>query len=350
MRRTIPVLAGLLALQLLLAALLGVRTDPLRGSAPDLPLLPVPVAAADHVVLESASPPGEPPETTRIELSRHGKGWTMDSYFGAPAVASRVDAMLGRLSGLKRGLPIATSAAALQRFRVADQDYARRLTFGQGGKTLASLYLGNSAGVRSVDARSGADHVVYAVDYATYEIPIQPQEWFDGDLLHRRAEDLQAIDIDNGDHHPLRLERRAAAGGKPAGWDLRASRPGQAPLPGQALVERQADELARSLAGLHVDEVFGTDPKPEWQQGHPLIEWKLTAADQSTETWTLSKPDGTDQYRVLKSSAHPWYFAINTSAATPLLTASGALTLQALPEPKPNAKNAATPMNRNATK
>jgi hypothetical protein len=317
MRRTIPVLAGLLALQLLLAALLGVRTDPLRGSAPDLPLLPGPVAAADRVVIETASAPGEPPESTRIELSRHGKGWTMDSYFGAPAVASRVDAMLGRLSGLKRGLPIATSAAALQRFRVADQDYARRLTFGQSGKTLGILYLGNSAGVRSVDARSGADRVVYAVDYATYEIPIQPQEWLDGDLMHRRAEDLQAIDIDTGDHHPLRLERRAAPAGKTGGWDVKP------PRSGQPLIEAQADELARSLANLHVDEVLGTDPKPEWQQGHPLIAWTLTGADHSTETWTLSKPDGTDQYRVLKSSAHPWYFAISTSAATPLLTASG---------------------------
>ena len=317
MRRTIPVLAGLLGLQLLLAALLGIRTDPLRGSAPDLPLLPGPVVAADHVVLESASAPGEPPETTRIELSRHGTGWTMDSYFGAPALASRVDAMLGRLAGLKRGLPITTSAAALQRFRVADQDYARRITLGQAGKTLGSVYLGNSAGVRSVDARAGADRVVYAVDYATYEIPIQPQEWFDGDLLHRRAEDLQAIDLDNGDHHPLRLERRAAAGGKAGGWQTSAARSGQ------ALVEAQADELARSLAGLHVDEVLGNELKPEWQQGHPLIVWQLTGADQKTETWTLSKPDGTDQYRVLKSSAHPWYFAISTSAATPLLTASG---------------------------
>src|ERR1700690_848318 len=125
MRRTILVLAGVLGLQLLLAALLGVRTDPLRGSAPDLPLLTGPVAAADHVVIESASAPGEPPETTRIELSHHGKDWTMDSYFGAPAAASRVDAMLGRLAGLKRGLPITTSAAALQGFRVDDLDYAR---------------------------------------------------------------------------------------------------------------------------------------------------------------------------------------------------------------------------------
>jgi uncharacterized protein DUF4340 len=321
MRRTIPILAAVLALQLLLAGLLGVRSDPLRGSAPDLPLLSGAVTAADHVVLESASAPGEPPENTRIEFSRHGKGWTMDSYFGAPAVASRVDAMLGRLAGLKRGLPIATSAAALQRFRVADQDYARRITLGQAGKTLGSVYLGNSAGVRSVDARSGADRVVYAVDYATYEIPIQPNEWFDGDLLQRRAEDLQAIDIDNGEHHPLRLERHAAQAGKAAGWSASPARPGP------ALLEAQADALAHSLAGLHVDEVLGVDPKPEWQQTHPLMEWKLTAADQSSETWTLSKPDGTDQYRVLKSSKHPWYFAISTTAATPLLTASGRDTL-----------------------
>jgi hypothetical protein len=336
MRRTITILAGLLVLQLALAGLLAVRTDPLRGTAPDLPLMRAPVAAADHVVIESKSEPGESSETTRVELSRHEKGWTLDNYFNAPAAASRVEAMLGRLAGLKRGLPIATSTAALERFRVADQDYARRLTLGQAGKTLGTVYFGTSSGAHSVDARSGEDRVVYSVDYATYEIPVMPGDWFDGDVLNRPPKDLLSIQIDYGDHRSLRLERQPKKDGSAAGWLL-------SPLPpGQTFAMAHAEDLASLLGSLHVDSILGTDAKPEWQQGHPLMTWTLTGADQHAETWTLSKPDGNVDFRVLKSSAHPWYFSLNPTAAASLLAVSGRD--QLLPADKPAEKPAVKPV------
>jgi hypothetical protein len=346
MRRTISILAGLLVLQLALAGLLAIRTDPLRGTAPDLPLLHTAITGADHVVIESKSEPGEAAETTRVELSRHDKSWTIDNYYHAPAAASRIDAMLGRLSGLKRGLPIATSAAALERFRVADQDYARRLTLGAAGKTLDTVYFGTSAGAHSVDARSGADRVVFSVDYATYEIPVLPADWFDGDLLSRKAADLVSIGIDYGDHRPMRLERAPGKDGAAGSWRL-------SPLqPGQSFSMAHADDLATALAGLHVDSVLGTDARPEWQQGHPLISWTLSGADQHPETWTLSKPDGNADYRVLKSSAHPWYFSLNPTAAASLLSASDRDQLLGIekPAPKPAPQTAPKPAPQTAPK
>jgi hypothetical protein len=330
MRPILPALAVLLALQLALAGLLALRSDPLRADVPDQPLVRAPVATADHLVIESKSAPGEAAETTRVELSRHGHDWTIDNYFNAPATSSRVEAMLGRLAGLKRGLPVATGAADLRRFRVAEQDYARRLTLSQGPKTLDTVYFGTSAGARSVDARSGEDRVVYNVDYATYEIPVMPGDWFDGDLLHRAPSDLHSIEIDYPDHRALQLERapnkdngnKDKQDSAPAGWQLAVPQPGQA-QPGQGLDAAHAEELAQTLATLHVDAIMGTEEKPEWSQAHPLIAWKLTGAAANTETWTLSKPDGNNDLRVLKSSAHPWYFLLNSTAATALLTASG---------------------------
>jgi hypothetical protein len=323
--------------------LLAIRTDPLRAAAPGLPLIRAPVAAADHVVIESTSPQGEAPETTRVELSRHDKSWTIDNYFNAPATASRVDAMLGRLAGLKRGLPIATSSAALQRFRVADQDFARKLTLGEGGKTLVTVYFGSSSGVRSVDARAGDDRVVYTVDYATYEIPVLPGDWFDGDLLGRPPQNLHAIEIDYGDHRPVHLERQTAKGAAAAGW--LPIPPPSALQPGQTFAAEQAEDLARALGTVHVDAVLGTEAKPEWQQAHPMIVWTLTGSDQHAETWTLSKPDGNGEFRVLKSSAHPWFFSVSASGIAPLLTASGRDQLfpTVKSAAKPAAKPAATP-------
>src|SRR5208282_379303 len=123
----------------------------------------------------------------------------------------------------------------------------------------------NSTGVRSVDARAGADQVVYTVDYATYEIPVLPGDWFDGELLGRPPGDLHSIDIDFGDHRPLRLERLPKKDGAAAGWQLGPMQPGQ------TFAAARADELAQALGGVHVDAILGTEAKPEWQQAHPII-------------------------------------------------------------------------------
>jgi len=172
-------LAVVLVLQLALALLLFLRRDPLAGSTSVTLLLPPDVVRnADHVVIEakSAAQPATsgdavPGGATRLELVKKNGAWVLPASFDAPAAGAKVSALLDRLSGLKRGLPIATSEAALKRFKLVDADFERRLVLSAGDKALATIYFGSSPGPRKSDARLSSDKAVYSVDLPTYELP-----------------------------------------------------------------------------------------------------------------------------------------------------------------------------------
>jgi hypothetical protein len=348
MRRPLPILAVLLAMQVVVTALLALRADPLSRSTPDVALITTPLGGADHITIDgpaqstparSTPAPGAADaaaDAAKVELARRGANWTLSNYFDAPVKTSQVENLLTRLGGLKRGLPIATSDSALKRFHVTDHVFERRLTVGQGGKTLATVFLGTSAGVKDVDARTGGDAAVYAVEFSTYDLPTQPAEWFDKGLLDRAPDALKALDIDDPGHPTQTLQREPAApagsgsssGSSSSGSSSSGSNTANSAATlwhetsahsAQSISPQKAEELVRTLATIQVDAILGTQDKPEWQQSHPILRLSLRGADNQSETWTLSKPDSGD-YRVLKSSAHPWYFSLSTSTASSLLS------------------------------
>jgi hypothetical protein len=322
MRRSLTPLIVLLLLQLMLALALLLRRDPLAGVRSDTPLIPAnTVTSADQLVIESkpaagAAAPTDSPGTTRIALKKKGDGWVLADAYDAPADAPKVSSLLERLAGLKRGLPIATSEAALRRFKVLDSDFERRVVLSANGKTLATVYFGSSPGLRKSDARTAEDRAVYAVDLPTYELPTDTAAWLNADLLRNDARNPAEIDVVGASRDTTVLVRQKGADKQPDTWTAPA-------LKGdQRLDAAHAEALAQQLAQLHPDAVLGTEPKPEWQQQRPTV--TLTFKDEKSQTvqWTLSKPDSADFY-VLKSSAHPWYFSVSAATAKQMIDGSG---------------------------
>lgn len=347
MRRGMTSLAVVLVLQLALALLLFMRRDPLAGvTSVTLLIQPDAVRNADHLVIESkagataaaggAAAAGGPAvgDATRLELVRKNGAWVLPASFDAPADGAKVSALLDRLSALKRGLPIATSEAALRRFKVADADFERRLVLSAGGKALATVYFGSSPGLRKSDARVATDQAVYSVDLPTYELPTDSGAWLSGELLRGDADKLAEIDIANGAAAGLvsgrvQLVRTKGTDKQPDSWADPA-------LTGQQHVDgARAESLAQQLEQLHVDAVLGTAPQPEWQQDHPVLSVTLKDEKAHGVDWTLSNPQGSDFY-VLKSSSQPWFFSVSPALGKQLIDASAHDTL--IPSPK-----AATP-------
>jgi hypothetical protein len=245
-----------------------------------------------------------------------------------------VSSLLGRLGSLKRGLPIATSDAALRRFKVVDTDFERRLVLSAAGKPLGTVYFGSSPGLRKSDARNGADRAVYAVDLPTYELPTNVSAWLSTDLLSADAGKLGEIDVAGGAHDSLQLVRQKGSGQQPDSWTDPA-------LKGdQRIDSAHAELLAEQIGALHIDAVLGTAAKPEWQQDHPLLTLTLKDDKSQSAQWALSKPSSGDFY-VLKSSSRPWFFSVSPAAGKALLDASGrdALVVAAKPTPAPAGKS-----------
>jgi hypothetical protein len=360
MQRWINILAVFLGLQVLLAAGLMLRGDRLTPAKSDTPLIAVDLKSVDRLAIDGPVSPqtdaGKATEATRVELAKRDGRWVMPANFDAPADTKKVEAVLKQLTDAKRGMPIATSAQALDRFKVGERDYERRVLLRQGDKALATVYLGAAPGGRKANARESHDLAVYSVDVATFDLPTRSSDWFDHALLHRDPATLTRIEIAQAGKPAIALRRAApAAPGKEAQAsddgaaekqganeadakrddakkdaakkDDAASKPAAPAWSAEGLGTNEridpakVDELVQSIANLRVDGVLGTQPQPEWQKETPALRVTLAGAQDKTVTWTLTriKPDGT---HVLKTSDQPWYFELKSWDASPLLDAA----------------------------
>ena len=106
--------------QLALAVVLALRTDPLTASTPQTPLIGAAAEHADRLVIDSNASEGNATEAKSIVIAKRNGQWVLPQYFDAPARDEQASSILTQLAGLKRGLPVATSTAALRRFKLAD--------------------------------------------------------------------------------------------------------------------------------------------------------------------------------------------------------------------------------------
>jgi len=359
-QRTIPWLVVILAVQLALAALLAVRRNPLAATTPQTPLIGAGVEKVDHVIIEGMPAAGASADSARVELAKRDGKWVLPQYFGAPADKFKLNSVLDELAGLKRGLPIATSSAALKRFKLLDSDYERRMVLSRGGKPLSTVYFGSSAGVRRTDARTSKDHAVYTVGLATYELPTQNSDWLDVDLLQRDPTSVAELDVrhvaskagaasatalklvrQSKPATPAKTSAHAPAPSAPTASANALANAAATPAPtattspdadtwidstlpaGRQIDSAHVDALAQDVAELRVTAILGLQDRPEWQQQHPLLTLGIrdTKRPGQTTTWTLSQPSS-GAYYVLKASTQPYFFQISSATGKQLLDAS----------------------------
>ena len=341
MQRAIRVLVLLLGVQLALAAVLALRSDPLTASTPQTPLIGAAAEGADRLVIEANPDDGSINGAKSITLEKRNGQWVLPQYSDAPVRATQVSSMLSQLAGLKRGLPVGTSASALKRFKLDDANFERRVQLSQSGKPLGTLYIGSSSGVHKAYARAANDHAAYSVDVASYELPVQQSDWLDTALASRDLTSLSEIDITTDPHQSVQLRHASsssaptAAGGASASHAAAQSSSGgaaaaSAPVwvqanatAGHELDSSSVDALAGDISALQVQGVLGTQPKPEWQLDHAALAMtlKTSQATPTNVTWALAKPSSGDYY-VLKSSQYPWYFQVDSATGKQLIDAS----------------------------
>jgi hypothetical protein len=325
------VLAALLAVQIALALVLGLRGAALSPAGKDDPLLTLDPAKVERIrIAQRGSDP--------VVLERTEKGWQLPSLADFPAAAGRVEALLQRLADLKRGLPVATSQDALARLKVADEDHEGRLSLEGGGNELAALYLGEAAGVRRRYVRAAGEGAVHEAELSLTDIPAKADDWADRALLNLDERDIQRIELPDAT-----LERAEG------GWRLVDA------SEGETLDQPKIEELVRRLRGLTFVSVLGAEDKPEYSQDAPALEWRVGLASGDTLSYRLSrlkteaepaapapdveaeaeapKPKGPEWY-VLKVSDRPYYLKLAAFSAEALIgTNRGVLLVK--PEPSP---------------
>ncbi len=220
----------------------------------------------------------------QVELIKKADQWLTQSNF--PAINSKVKQLLDKLAGLKHGIPVATSSAALKRFKVADNDFERLITLQQGDKKLASLYLGSGAGARQSHARSDQQSAVYTVELGVYDASAKVEDWQDKNLLQLSKKDVSEINLAG-----IRFSADASTQKKDSMTVWKAE-----PLPAGKIVNQKAiNDSLNAIATLRFGKVLGKEKKAEYGFDKPALSFNLTHNGKKRE-YQFAKLKDKDDY------------------------------------------------------
>jgi hypothetical protein len=169
-----PLLAALLAIQLVLIAGLAVWRDD-AGAANGGALLQFDRASIDAIRITD--------DEQSVDIRRGTDGWQIGTDAVLPADDAKIAGVLDKLADAGAPWPVATTAASARRFEVAPDSFQRHVELFTGDSLTAELFLGTSPGFRKVHARRADDDAVYAVTLSNFELPGASEEWLDKSLL-----------------------------------------------------------------------------------------------------------------------------------------------------------------------
>lgn len=281
-------LAGLLALQLLIALGQSLSAPSTRAFAPQTSLLDFEPGQVTAIKIEGSD--GADP--VRIER-RDGGAWVIGGLGDFPAAGFKADQLLSTLAGLKHPLPVATSAAARERFKVADTGFNRRLTLDGAQGPIATLILGETPRFKRLFGRPADDSAVYELDLAIADVSNRRVDWLDQGQL--RLDQTKITAVSGAD---WRLEKD--------GEDWRLAGAGA----NEPLDQDKARELVRTLANLSYRDVFvGTDVPGE-DGAEAALELKIELGAGESRAYRIARLAESEDY-VLKDAARPQAFKLS---------------------------------------
>lgn len=327
MKRTIQILVLLFIVQVGFAIGINFYQPQNSDSTGNDKLVAAKTDNIDHVTIEDS-------EGAKVVLVKTGTDWKLPDQSNFPADSNKVDGLISKLSGLHEGLPIATSSGAVKRFKLAKDDFERRITLAKGDATKAVLYFGTSQGTHQIHARRDDQNEVYAVTMGSYDAPAKADDWIDSTALQISADDIVKMDVDGlslvANKAPVAKTTDATSADKDAASAAAKSAAGENAdmadqdkadtktvweianaAPDQKLQPAAASTLAAMVAKVRISSVLGTDAKPEYGMDRPVLKLSLTikGKDQPVE-YLIGKGDGKDGDYTLKLSARPEYFRI----------------------------------------
>lgn len=352
MGKTLGLLATLLLAQLTLAAFLFIRGSGFGAVQPNEPLVTFDPATLDRVTIQDGT-------GAQVELVKRDGQWRLPGHFDFPASASKVEGLLRDLQGLRTRLPVSTSPESFARFKVAADQFERRIDLRQGDRNVAVLYLGDSPGFKRLFARGSQGEAIFEVNYSAHQAGAKASDWTDQGLFALTSDQITGLSLNGmllrkqpvgfGDPQSQaedggqNARDRVAEGGGQNTQDRIAMAEGQntqdskveaASQIGQGGQERwvlvgesaaidqaKAGDLARAAASLNYLEVLGTEVMPEYQLDNPVVRLTVQPREGSPREFLIGRLADSEDY-VLKANDQPWYFKIGAWAIKALQEAS----------------------------
>lgn len=227
---------------------------------------------------------GDTPNT-EAALSKSGEHWILPELGNLPADPDMVKNLLDGLATTGASWPVARSAAARQRFQVADYHYQRRITLLSKGQHPVTIYLGTSPGFRKVHARNADGDAIYSIAFNVFDAPGRNDAWVDRKLLQIRTP--VRITADTYSIHRLDGDWLSGSGGVPD--------------------ERELLALLSALRSLQVDGVAGEELQNELSTAEAdlLLQVESLSGNISLGLFSL------DGKHFISSSEYPYFFKLS---------------------------------------
>lgn len=298
MDRWIRILAVVLGVQVVLAAWLwwdGEEAGSTDGESVFLDWNPEEVT---ELTIES----GGDGEADAVTLRRTDQGWVIARLDDLPAAGTRIDDLLRELHEARQGLAVGTTAAALERFRVAEDRYALRLTLNNAQGESRVIYVGESAGPGRVYARRAQWSTAHELPVRRYELGTGVRDWADKDLLRVRPAEIRRLVVDDS----VALVR------VDDGWVLEGAED-------RRVDQEEAQRLVDRLARIPFDDVV---PNSEARVGEELLTIRIERKEGEPVVYHVysSKEDGERKGPVrhlLQVEGRPWWFVVPGYAIAP---------------------------------
>lgn len=297
MRKVLFVLAGLLVVQVALALGLNVQGVGLAGHAPGSPLLSFAASDVHRLTIEDK-------DGKQVVLARADEGWVLPDRGDFPADGEKLEELLADLEAAELGLPVATSEGALQRFRVSEDSFDRRLAFESEEGVLGILYLGTAQGTREVHVRRDDQSDVRRIAFSSWRAPAGRDNWVDRTMLQVEPEQIQAVAW-NG----RRIERIEVEVDE-AGADDAADQPEEQVwrlvIPQERDVEPEAGKtLAERLARLRFTGLLPEEERASYEEETPALQFELALKDGETRTYRLLRGPEETKFAVAVEGYEP---------------------------------------------
>ncbi|ALO42664.1 DUF4340 domain-containing protein [Pseudoalteromonas phenolica] len=258
-----------------------------------------------------------------LTLVKNGESWHLAEYPNLPLLDYKVSALTDTLINSKVNWPVSSSQASHERFKVADDNFEKRITYKLGDDEV-DILLGESPSFKKLYARNGDNNDVFTIEFSGYQLSVDKNDWLNKSLLSvkdiseisqaglafekaqvkqdadldERTESVKNTSADKSAVLPDIIKANASSKTRVETiWQVKAP----AKLPeGQTLDTERIDELLEQFSSLTVTAIA------EQEIAFSEIE-KLSVKDADGKQFDFEFAEHEDSYYVKRSDFAPWF-------------------------------------------
>lgn len=235
------------------------------------PLLPQQNATINGVLLEND-------KGQQLRLNKAGDRWVLPASDNFPADTTRIEALLDKLRAAQRGWPEATTSEAATRFKVAENNFAHKVTLLQDDKPGTTLYFGTAPALRKLYLRADKDAEIHSLAMTPQDLEPLAKDWLDSRILHLRADAIVRVRLPE-----ITLER-TKDGLQPVGLQNT-----------EEPIKERVDALVKQLTQLTISNILGKEAQPQYGLDKPILQYDIELNDGTTIVYSFGKLPPTAQ-------------------------------------------------------